>query len=67
MPLHIAVESSAPEEVVRLLIEAHPDAIKEKDKVSKENKEKNQKGKNLLYSKKEILEASKRIKEMIQA
>ena len=36
MPLHIALESSAPEEVVRLLIEAHPDAVKEKDMVSKE-------------------------------
>jgi hypothetical protein len=36
------------------------------NKDNKENKEKNQKGKNALYSKKEILEASKRIKEMIQ-
>ena len=33
-PFHDAIQSSASEEVIRLLMEAHPDAVKEKDKVS---------------------------------
>ena len=34
-PLYAALESKPSEEVVRLLMEAHPDAVKEKDEVSR--------------------------------